>query len=336
MRRKYSQDIFRNIEDYNNIVKGGPLGHAPLTINFYDDIYPILLRNMLDYHHNVGYCITQYISSPNDHYTKQQHLYNIYTMVLSVLEPVLTSDQFNYYEQEECDIEKYAKESIVCKYLSSYLDILTNPDQKRLFKHLIRFFYRHQGHTLQMRSVIPAEWADDLTNELHQCFLMFFRDDYSNSKLEKEILKYRFIPHPKAVKALHPLPINVKIVPTQYGCSAIVLSDVLFGKEKNVFLSTILKTQISETLLTGAIFENCMFLNTFAWVSGCSKTRFLFKSCIFNEEDIDITYTLFTHSLAFENCTFNVSINFCKFIFITTIIISEFRPIVKYIITNYI
>ena len=150
------------------------------------------------------------------------------------------------------------------------------------------------GTNVPLKKTVAAELYGDFVRNFHWAF-SYLDEYYDAKKVQKALKQYKFVLAPNAPEKT-PSPVGYRIARQERDKSELAFVDMDFtvgdGAEQ---LKQLLESKL--TLLTGIIFDNCVFPNLSL---GTVRPRILFRNCVFTGK-VYIKERV-CHTLSFEHC----------------------------------
>ena len=272
------------------------------TMDFYDQVYPRLLRNILDEAaSDEKWWAEQFFREIITKTQEDCFIVLLNSIIFFLLEPAIRKKHFYLYSNKTYELKKLEKCSGIVGVLARLDKNLSSDKIRKDLNKLVAFFKDHGASDLKMRSVIPAKWAQDMTALLHNFFHLWGKilDD---KDLAHCIDKYKFIPVKDAVKELLPLPPKVRILPSGNDQVYIFIEDLKFTESNGLFFHEAMYSQVAQLLVDATIYCHCYIDKSFYLSNAGFGIRTLFKNCTF--DTFETNNCGFHRLVKFENCKF--------------------------------
>ena len=290
------------------------------SLDFYDQIYPRLLRHVLDqkiYENNHTFLYTGY---PAPKTTEEIFIAELYVVIFHIFEPALRKEHFYKFYKKYYNTEGLENTKGIVGELTK---LSKNFDSDLILfyvRSLITFFIDHPPENFKLREAIPAEWADEMTSFLHNVFHRNCRF-INSAELEKSIDEYRFIPSEYALKKLPPMPNNIKLFPSEGNQMHLVVKNLKLEEANRAFCANTFSSQVAVLLLNSVIYEHCSIEHDIRFTKIDMGERIWFKDCVFY--GLSAEETIFNRMIKFENCKFMKSVVLYKAIFKTALYLAD-------------
>ncbi|MGN0919905.1 MAG: hypothetical protein ACI4OR_04035 [Alphaproteobacteria bacterium] len=303
--KKTVGDVFNNPENLYMALQGTPTEFLEdNSLDFYDQVYPRLLKSILDLRVDDSWCTFHFYRGVERHSYEDTFILVLGTLIFFLFEPALKKCNFTTRNLPvHYDIEKVEKMDGIYGALAKYYKKLSSNALRNDLMRLLRFFRDYPSKKIKLRPAIPAEWADEMTKFLHD-FFHKWGDTFQDRELMHCIDEYEFIPSKEAIKELPAMPQNVRLLQSQPNQFYLVVQNLKFNDGPSAdFIFSAMYSQISQILVEGVIFDHCCTQNIIALCHAGIETRAYFKNCTFQARFAMVDVRLF-RTIRFENCKF--------------------------------
>ena len=272
------------------------------SLDFYDQIYPQLLRNILDEAKaDKKWWPVQFFREIPTKTAEDSFIVLLGSVIFFLLEPAIRKKHFYLYSSKTYDLSKLEKNNDIVGALAKLGKSVSSDTIRLSLYRLITFFKEHSPSDFKVRKAIPAKWAQEMT-ALLQNFFHLWGETLENDTLSHVADKYEFIPAKDAVKELPTLPQKVKLLPSINDQMYIFMEDLKFSEANSLFFHEAMYSQVAQLLIDGVVCNHC-FLDKIFELSGLGfRTRTLFRNCTF--DSFETNDSRFLRMVKFENCKF--------------------------------